>query len=157
MKNMAEHILTINVDIVKPNPKNRNTHSEEQIDRLCKIITYQGFRNPIIISKRSGLLVAGHGRLLAAKKLGMTEVPVIYEDFESEDQEYAYSVSDNAIAEWSELDFSGINADLESLGPFEIELLGLKDFAVDVSEKIEDEKSEGGGAVKSCPSCGYEF
>lgn len=139
---MAEHILTIDVETIKPNPKNRNSHSDEQIERLCKIIKYQGFRNPLIISKRSGLLVAGHGRLLAAKKLGLEKVPVIYQDFEDEDQEYTASVSDNSIASWAELDLSGINADLSSLGPFDIDLLGIKDFVLEPSEKYGDKDAD---------------
>lgn len=126
-----------------PNPKNRNQHSEEQIERLCKIIQYQGFRTPLIISNQSGQLVAGHGRLEAAKKLGMINLPVIFEDFENSDQEYAANVSDNSIGAWAELDLAGINADLADLGPFDIDLLGLKDFRVDSAE-LNDPDQEGG-------------
>lgn len=134
MEIKSKEIKVIPISDIVPNPKNRNSHSEEQIERLCKIIQYQGFRTPLIISNQSGQLVAGHGRLEAAKKLGMTSLPVIFEDFENSDQEYAANVSDNSIASWAELDLAGINADLADLGPFDIDLLGIKDFHVDVSE-----------------------
>lgn len=133
---------------ILPNEKNRNSHSKEQIKRLCEIISYQGFRVPLIISNRTGKLVAGHGRLLASKELGLTEVPVSYQDFQSDEQEYAAGISDNSIAAWSELDLSGINDDIGDFGPdFDLDLLGIKDFKVDVSEKKKRKFS--------CPQCGY--
>lgn len=128
---------------LKPNPKNRNKHPDEQIERLAEIIRYQGFRQPIIVSSRSGYIVAGHGRLLAAQRLEIERVPVVFQDFESEEQEYAFQVSDNAVAAWAELDLAGINADLPDLGPdFDIDLLGIKDFTLDVAEKLEPQCDE---------------
>lgn len=128
---------------VLPNPKNRNDHPQDQILRLCEIIKYQGFRIPLIISNRSGMLVSGHGRLLAAKFLGLKQVPVLYQDFESEDQEYAAGISDNSIASWSELDLKSINTEITALGPdFNIDLLGIKDFVVEPSDKFGDENLE---------------
>lgn len=132
----SKEILIIPIKDIKLNPKNRNKHPKEQIERLVKIIEYQGFRTPVTISNRTGLLVAGHGRIMAAKKLGYKEVPAIFQDFESEEQEIAHGVSDNAIAFWSELDMQGINADIPDLGPdFNIDLLGIKNFTIDVAEK----------------------
>lgn len=128
-------LVLLPVDQLKPHPKNRNKHSEYQIDRLCSLIKYQGFRQPIIVSNQSGFIVVGHGRLEAAKKLTMSHVPVIFQDFDSEEQEYAFCVSDNAIAAWSELDLSGINSDIPDLGPaFDIEMLGIKNFSLDAGE-----------------------
>ena len=69
---------------VKPHPKNPNKHSEAQLERLAQIIEYQGWRCPIKVSNLSGFVVAGHGRLLAAKKNGYTQVPIDYQDFDSE-------------------------------------------------------------------------
>lgn len=129
----SRKIEMVAIEDVRPNNRNRNKHSEAQIERLAKIIKHQGFRQPLIVSNQSGLLVAGHGRLIAAKRLGMTEVPVVRQDFDSEEQEYQAQVSDNAIAAWAELDLAGINADLPELGPFDIELLGMKHFSVDIS------------------------
>lgn len=116
---------------LKPNPKNPNQHDESQIDRLCKLIKHHGFRVPIIISRQSGFIAAGHGRLEASKKLGLSSVPVMYQDFESPDIEYQFMVADNAIQGWSDLDLSKINFDIADIGPFDIELLGLKSFVVE--------------------------
>ena len=126
---------------IKLNPNNRNKHPAEQIDRLVKIIEYQGFRTPVTISNQSGNLAAGEGRYLAAKKMKMTHIPAIFQDFDNEDQELAYGISDNAVSSWSELDISGINAfDIPNLGPdFDIDLLGIKNFNLDISEKFEME------------------
>lgn len=137
IKVKSEDIRMVPIADVVPSDRNRNRHPEEQIERLAKIIEYQGFRAPLIVSKRSGLLVSGHGRLMAAKKLGLTHVPVMYQDFDSDDQEYAAMVSENSIASWAELDFSGINMDLANLGPdFELDLLGIKNFVLDMNDKI---------------------
>lgn len=63
----AKEIKLVPIDKLKPNPLNRNSHPKNQIKRLEKIIKAQGFRSPIVVSNRSGLIVAGHGRLQAAK------------------------------------------------------------------------------------------
>ncbi len=97
---------------LKIHPKNRNAHPADQISRLAQIFEYQGIRHPIIVSNLSGCIAAGHGRLLAAQKLGFKEFPVDYQDFGSEEEEYAFLVSDNAAALWAELDLSGINVEI---------------------------------------------
>lgn len=121
---------------LKVHPKNRNKHSKEQIERLAKLYEYHGIRHPIIVSKRSGYIVAGHGRKAAAHDLGMKEFPVVYQDFDTDEAEYAFIQADNAIALWAELDLSGINSDLPELGPdFDIDMLGIKNFEIDVADK----------------------
>jgi DNA modification methylase len=125
----------IPVEELKAHPKNRNKHPKEQIERLAKVLEYQGWRYPIKVSKRSGFITSGHGRLEAAIHAGWNTVPVNYQDYDSDEQEYADLQADNAIALWAELDFSGINADIGSLGPdFDIDLLGIKNFTIDVAE-----------------------
>lgn len=132
----SKEIQVVPIKEVKVNPKNRNKHHPDQIERLAKIIEYQGFRNPIIVSSRTGLVVAGHGRLQAAKKMKLKEVPVMVQDFDNEAQEYACMVSDNAIAAWSELDLSAINTDIGDLGPdFDVDLLGIKGFEIEVADR----------------------
>jgi DNA modification methylase len=139
----SKDIKLVAIADLKENPKNRNTHPKDQIERLVEIIRHQGFRQPIVVSNRSGLVVAGHGRLLAAKELRLVEVPVMYQDFESEEQEYAFGVSDNAIAAWAELDLSGINFDVPELGPdFDLDMLGIKDFVLEPAEKFEAQSDE---------------
>src|ERR1035438_7368754 len=102
----TKDIVMVPISDLKPWPKNRNIHTTEQIDRLCDLITYQGWRQPIVVSNLNGFIAAGHGRLMAAKKLGLQKVPVMYQDFENEDQQYAFCVSDNAVASWAILDLA---------------------------------------------------
>ncbi len=148
---------------LKPSPKNPNHHSPDQIDRLCKILQYQGYRAPIVVSKQTGFVVVGHARLQAAMKMDLTEVPVNYQDFENEDQEYAHMVADNSIGEWAELDLSQINLDIGDLGPdFDIENLGLKDFTIEPADKYEESKIKEKEISElqtehECPSCGYKW
>lgn len=133
------HDELVNLETLKPHPKNRNVHPADQIARLAKILSYQGWRYPIKVSKLSGFVTSGHGRIEAAKLNGWKEVPVSFQNYDSEDQEFADLQADNAIASWAELDLSGINFDLGDLGPdFDIELLGLKNFTLDPSEKINE-------------------
>jgi hypothetical protein len=140
---------------LRAHPKNRNQHPTEQINRLAKILEYQGIRYPIKISKRSGFITSGHGRLMALKSMGVDEIPVVYQDYDDEAQEYADLQADNAIASWSELDLSGINTDIGDLGPdFDIDLLGVKNFVVDVSEFGPDESIDAVKEHKTCPHCG---
>lgn len=127
----------------KFHPKNRNDHPDDQIERLAKIMAYQGVRWPVKVSNRSGFITAGHGRVLAAQKNKWQKFPVDYQDYETEEQEYADLQSDNAIASWSELDLSGINQDIIDLGPvFDLDLLGIKDFVLEPAEKFEPQADE---------------
>ena len=145
MQIQAKDIQLVKIETLKPHPKNMHKHSKDQIDRLCKLIEYQGFRNPIIIQKGTDLIVAGHGRILAAKKLKIKEVPVIYQEFESEAQLYSYIVSDNAIGKdsWATLDLSMINTEMLDFGPdFDIDMLGIKDFVIEPIEKFEAQTDE---------------
>jgi len=137
----SESITLVDIDSIIPNPKNANRHSIEQIKRLEKLITYQGFRNPLIVSNRTGFLIVGHGRLTAAQNLGIEKLPVIYQDFQDEAQEYAYLISDNEIARWAELDKQAVHIELENLD-IELDLLGIEDFTIEKEEKKEDKPVE---------------
>lgn len=148
----------ITLSALKNHPKNRNRHDQSQIERLAELFKYHGIRHPIIVSKRSGYIVAGHCRKLSAIRCGIKKFPVVYQDFESDDAEYSFLQADNAIALWAELDISGINNDIPSLGPFNIDMLGIKNFSLDFSEKefdpnLEDEL-ENDNKKKTCPHCG---
>ena len=132
----SKDIVMVDVDSIIPNPKNANRHSIEQIKRLEKLIKYQGFRNPLIVSNRTGFLVVGHGRLEAAKNLGIEKLPVIKQDFESEAQEYAYLISDNEIARWAELDKQAVHIELTELD-LDIEMLGIENFDLLSSEEVD--------------------
>lgn len=143
MKINCAHDALVEIHKVTPNPKNPNEHSKDQIERLAKIIDYQGQRSPIVVSNRTGFITKGHGRLEAMKLLKWEKVAIDYQDYESEAQEYADIVADNAIAEWSVLDLSSINTEMLDLGPdFDIDLLGIKDFVLEPIEKFEPGSDE---------------
>jgi ParB-like chromosome segregation protein Spo0J len=143
----SKHIELVNIKQLKPKTNNRNQHSKDQIEAITKVLRYQGFRSPITISNQSGEIVCGHGRYLAAKKLGFKEIPVIYQDFDTPEQEYAHHVADNSLGLRADLDFGGIHEDLADLGPdFDIEMLGLKDFEIEPADKPKKDRK--------CPHCG---
>ena len=126
-----------NVDILKENPKNPNKHPDSQIELLAKNIKYLGWRHPITVSKRSGFIVAGHGRLMAAKKLGVKIVPVDYQDFNSDADEIAVLVADNRLAELSETSEDDLKKILSELdGEIDIELTGFSE--TDVEQLMRD-------------------
>lgn len=128
---------------LKNHPKNRNKHGQDQIERLTKLYEYHGIRHPIIVSKLSGYIVAGHGRKLSALRAGIKEFPVVYQNFDSPEAEYAFLQSDNAIALWADLDLSGINSDLPDLGPdFDLDMLGIQNFKLDAFEHEPEIDSE---------------
>ena len=95
------------IEELKPNPRNPNKHPEEQLELLAKNIRYFGWRHCITVSKRSGCIVAGHGRMLAAQKLDARLVPVDYQDFASDDEELAVLLADT-LSGWITLLASAI-------------------------------------------------
>jgi DNA modification methylase len=142
MEIKATSIVMVPINKIIPNDKNNNIHTEEQKRYARKIFDYQGFRAPLLISNRTGKLVAGHLRLEIAKEKGVKELPCMFQDFDSEEQEYAHLTADNALAAQSSLDFGQINTDILELGPFDIELLGIKDFVIEPIEKLEPQCDE---------------
>lgn len=126
----------VHISEFKPHPCNPNKHTDQQIERLAKILIYQGIRSPVVISNQSGFCVKGHGTAKAILKNGWTQIPVVYQDFENDEVEYAYMTSDNAIADWAELDFSMVNAQIPDFDPqFDLDMLGIRDFTLDPSEQ----------------------
>ena len=124
------------------NPRNPNKHPDKQIALLAKIIRNQGWRQPITVSKRSGFIVKGHGRLQAAKVLNVEQVPVEFQDYATEADEYADLIADNRIAELAEPD-AGMLAELlndELFKDFDMELTG---FDGDALGELMDDAASG--------------
>jgi DNA modification methylase len=94
---LAERIELWPIDRLRPYERNPRTHSEAQVDQIAASMVEFGWTNPILVDENAGIL-AGHGRLLAARKLGLTEVPVIRFEHLSEAQKRAYVLADNQIA-----------------------------------------------------------
>jgi hypothetical protein len=91
------HDELADVDALVPYPRNPNRHSDEQRRLLAKIIKHQGWRAPITVSTRSGFIVRGHGRLAAAKLLGVDLAPVDRQDHATEAEEWADLIADNRL------------------------------------------------------------
>ena len=129
---LATGIVLKNPSELKPNPKNPNTHTELQIERIGKIIKEQGWRSPIVVSQTTGFVVAGHGRLEAAKKLGLTQVPVSIQKFDSEAQEYAHMLADNRLAELADMDNTKLKDLIQELdtGEIDLELTGYSNSEI---------------------------
>ena len=160
LKIQCEHDSLVSVIEIKQNPKNANRHSEKQLDILVKLLRHQGWRHPLIISKRSGLLVAGHGRLAAAMIMGEEKVPVDYQDFESDEQEFKFMIADNEIARLSkfdkekfkegvldlDLDVGNLDFDLFALDGLDVELeFPSEEEEEDAEEDFEEEAEDSGG------------
>lgn len=137
IKCKAENFKLIPVEQIVPNPRNNNRHSIEQINAIAKLIKAHGFREPLTISNRSGFLNCGHARLEAAKTLGMSELPVIYQDFASEAEEYQHMTADNEIARWAELDFQGVYDALKEIPEIDTSLLGIEDFKLPGDDELK--------------------
>ena len=143
------HDEIVDVATLVPNPKNPNTHPDSQIQLLGRIIRQTGWRQPITVSKRSGFIVKGHGRLAAALLEGVKEVPVDFQNYASEAEEYADLVADNRIAELAEIDnkmLADIFADIDT-GEIPMELTGFTEKEVEslitgLSEALHDDKAD---------------
>jgi ParB-like chromosome segregation protein Spo0J len=106
------------VAALRPNPKNPRKHSSRQVKRLAALIREVGFINPIIVDETK-MILAGHGRVAAARQLGLTEIPVIIFDCLTPPQKRAYLIADNRIAEQAGWDHELLAIELGEL----IELL----------------------------------
>jgi hypothetical protein len=97
MKGKFPTYKTVSIDTLIPYARNSRTHSDAQITKIAASIKEFGFLNPVIIDGDNGI-VAGHGRVLAAKKLGMAELPVIEANHLTDAQRRAYVIADNRLA-----------------------------------------------------------
>ena len=123
-----------------PYVNNSRTHSEEQTTQIASSISEFGFTNPVLIDENDNL-IAGHGRLLAANKLGIEEVPAIILDGLTKAQKKAYVIADNQLALNSGWDLDTLRLEIETLEEldFDLTLLGFDD---DVIEKLLDIDAE---------------
>ena len=120
------------IDRLIPYARNARTHSAEQVAQVAASIREFGFTNPILIDSDSGV-IAGHARLQAARKLSLTEVPVIVLDHLTETQKRAYILVDNRLALNAGWDDELLAAELATLREeeFDLSLLGFDDEELD--------------------------
>ena len=144
-----------------PNPNNPKEHPPEQVAQIAASIQAFGFNDPIAIDEQN-VIIEGHGRLLAAQKLGLTDLPVIILSHLSEAQQTAYLIAHNKLTLNSEWDLQLLEAEmkrLEELGFDELSLTGFQDKELELlfeapelsdTEPLLLDEPE----VKTCPHCG---
>lgn len=145
-----------------PYARNSRTHTEEQVRQLAEAFKFYGFTVPVLI-RPDGQIIAGHGRVMAAKLLGMPRVPVVVAEGWTDEQVKAYVIWDNRSAEmagWDKAILKLEMADLHAAGfdvtrtGFTLEDAGLKapTFEPVTFTARLDEKTP-----HTCPRCGHEF
>jgi len=125
---MAQRIEIWPIGRLVPYAKNARTHSPDQVAQIAASIVEFGFVNPILVDSTGGI-IAGHGRLLAARKLGLAEVPVVVLGHLNEIQRRAYVIADNQLALNAGWNDELLRSALESLGAdgFDVSLVGFSD------------------------------
>jgi DNA modification methylase len=123
---LAERIELWPIDRLRPYERNPRTHSEGQVDQIAASMVEFGWTNPVLVDEQGGIL-AGHGRLLAAHKLGLAEVPVIRFEHLSEAQKRAYLIADNQLALQAGWDDATLAEELAWLRDerFDLDLVGF--------------------------------
>jgi len=125
---MATHIELWPIEKLIPLARNPRTHSDAQVAQIAASIAAFGFNNPILVDTKAGI-IAGHGRLLAARKLQLAEVPVIALDHLTEAQKRVYIIADNQLPLNAGWDEELLQAELAALqnDDFNIRLIGFED------------------------------
>jgi ParB-like chromosome segregation protein Spo0J len=151
-----------------PYARNSRTHSDAQVAQIAASIREFGWTNPVLIDGADGI-IAGHGRLLAARKLGLTEVPCIVLDHLSETQKRALIIADNKLALNADWDASLLSIELRDLddNKFDMTLTGFDERELAnllISENFEPGTELDQGKLDQldpkmviCPACQTEF
>ena len=145
---MANRIEMWPITKLRPYERNARTHSDEQVGQIVKSIQEFGFNNPILVDGEQGIL-AGHGRLMAAKRLGLQQVPVVVLDHLDENQRRAFILADNQIASNAGWDMDLLRGELLDLRVegfewgdlgFDGELIGELFAPPEAAEEVEEEE-----------------
>lgn len=139
MENQNLKIEYLPVDSLKPYSKNARKHSEKDIQAICNSIEEFQFLDPIGIWSDKNIIVEGHGRLLAAKRLGMDSVPCIRLDHLTDEQRKAYALAHNKTAELSKWFDELLQSELTDIENIDMELFG---FDLDAVTEKEEEPGE---------------
>lgn len=129
----ADKIERRHIDKIIPNPRNPRTHDEAQIAAIAASIAEWKWTMPVLVDEK-GMLIAGHGRILAARKLGITEVPVMVAEGWTEAQKHAYVIADNRLTDRGGWDNEMLKLELQDLKvmdpDFDLKLTGFTDFEI---------------------------
>ena len=150
MGKIAE-VQEVSIDALVPYAKNAKMHGAGQIEKLKNSITEFGFITPCLID-RDNNLIAGHGRVMAAKELGMTSVPCVYVDGLTDAQRRAYILADNRLSELAEWDENIIGLELGELSEmnFDISILGFESLDIDADDFGTDFELPSGDKPEIC-------
>ena len=135
-------VQEVTLEKLIPYVNNAKIHGEEQVTKIASSIREFGFLNPVIID-RDYNIIAGHGRVLASKKLGLTEIPCLFVEGLTEAQRKAYILADNRLGELAEWNMDLVTSELESLQDmdFDIDLTGFE-MPDETSSSTPDDDSE---------------
>jgi DNA modification methylase len=140
----ASQVIELSIDLLKPYPRNARTHSKKQIKQIAASIERFGFTNPVLVSDR-GEIIAGHGRVAAARLLGRKTVPTLSLSHLSEAERRAYVLADNKLAMNAGWDKEILAIELQALVDleFDVELTGFSlaevDLAIDEAKEASIE------------------
>jgi site-specific DNA-methyltransferase (adenine-specific) len=129
------------IDKITPYARNSRTHSDEQVAQIAASIREWGWTNSILVDEDGGL-IAGHGRLLAARKLGLSQIPTMVAKGWSEAQKKAYVIADNKLALNAGWDLEMLAVELGDLQGFDFDLM-LTGFSDDELSKLLADKTDG--------------
>lgn len=134
--NYDKQIVMRNIKDLKPYKKNAKKHPKEQIERIANSIKEFGFTQPVLVDKNN-CVVAGHGRILGAKKAGLKEVPTLCLDDLTEEQIKAYRLADNKLNE-SDWDSVLLAEELDELNS----VLDMEQFGFELAKEMEEEQNK---------------
>ena len=134
----ADRVERRAIDQLVPYARNARTHSDAQVAQIAASMREWGWTNPVLVDEAGGI-IAGHGRVLAARKLGLAEVPVMVAAGWSEAQKRAYVLADNQLALNAGWDIDLLKTELQGLGDldFDLGLIGFPDLDSLLAEKTE--------------------
>src|SRR4029450_4983177 len=138
---------------LRPHPNNARTHSKKQIRQIAKSIQRFGFCNPVLVDDQ-GQIIAGHGRVAAAKLLGIEHVPTVKLAHLSDAEKRAYILADNRLAEKAGWDREILSIELQALVSldFEVELTGFETAEIDLILEEANEAAGTGGREDEIPT-----
>lgn len=151
-------IVYLEIDKLKPYERNAKLHPAVQIEQIKRSIEDNGMNDPIGVWGEDNTIVEGHGRWIACKELGMTEVPCIRLDHLTDEQRREYALIHNQTTMNSGFDLPVLDEEIAELPSFDAEFFGfaIADIDWDKVEELTEENFEGSEAKKiRCPKCNF--
>ena len=164
----ADKVERRSIDDLIPYARNSRTHSDEQVAQIAASMKEWGWTNPVLVDEHGGI-IAGHGRIMAARKLGMDEVPVMVAQGWTDAQKRAYVIADNKLALNAEWDDELLKIEIHALDEigFDLANLGFSGSELDLlmfdanfqpgSEDEQGKLDELNPKMVCCPHCGETF